>query len=77
MEKLTKQLVPFLLLGIAIVAFSFGILLLAYLFLFGALLGLILFTVNWLRNKFFPSKKNSHKKKHDGRVIDSNDWHKL
>ena len=77
MEKFIKQLIPFLLLGIAVVAFSFGILLLAYLFLFGALVGLVLFTANWLRNKFFPPKKIIQKKKHEGRVIDSDDWYKL
>lgn len=76
MRKFIKQLAPFFLLGIAIVAFSFGILLLFYLLLFGALVGLVLFSISWLRNKFFPSKKTTLKK-NTGRVIDSNDWHKL
>jgi hypothetical protein len=74
MQKLLNQLMPFLLIGIAIVAFAFGIILLAYLFLFGAILGFILFITAWIRNKFFPSKKSI---KPSGRVIDSDEWRKM
>jgi hypothetical protein len=79
MRNFFNKLMPFIVIGIAIVAFAFGIVLLAYLFLFGAILGFILFSIAWLR-RFFSSKKskavNSPQKK-QGRVIDSDDWKKL
>lgn len=78
MQRFLNQLIPFLLAGIAIVAFAFGIMLLAYLFLFGAILGFILFIAAWIKQKFFPPKtiiKPTSKK--SGRTIDSDDWKKL
>jgi len=77
MQKLIRQLIPFLFIGIAIVAFAFGIFLLAYLFLFGAIVGLILFILTWIRDKFFSKKKVLAKKKNSGRIIDSDDWRVL
>lgn len=79
MQRFINQLIPFLLIGVAIVAFVFGIMLLAYLFLFGAIVGLTLFIISWIRNKFFapknlPVKKTAAKK---GRIIDSDDWKEL
>jgi hypothetical protein len=78
MNRLLSQLVPFLLLGIAIVAFAFGIMLLAYLFLFGAIVGLILFIATWIKQKLFPTKTltRPHRIKR-GRTIDSDDWKNL
>lgn len=78
MKHFLNQLIPFVLAGIAIVAFAFGIILLAYLFLFGALVGFALFLFAWIRQKFFAPKtviKPTPKK--TGRTIDSNDWRKL
>ncbi len=78
MQRLLKQFMPFIFIGIALVAFIFGIMLLAYLFFFGAIVGLLLYIITWIREKFFPTqspiKKNS---KSSGRIIDSNDWKKL
>ncbi|TAK77235.1 MAG: hypothetical protein EPO11_02865 [Gammaproteobacteria bacterium] len=76
MQRLLNQLAPFILFGIAIVAFVFGIMLLAYLFFFGALIGLILFMISWIRNRFFPPKGVAKQVK-SGRIIDSDDWKKL
>ena len=76
MRKLLSQIIPFLFIGIALAAFAFGILLLSYLFLVGALVGLLLFTLAWLRNRFFP-KQAVKKAKRKGRIIDSDDWRKL
>ena len=76
MRKLLSQIIPFLFIGIALAAFVFGILLLSYLFLVGALVGLLLFTLAWLRNRFFP-KRRVKKTKREGRIIDSDDWRKL
>jgi hypothetical protein len=78
MQRFFNQLIPFLLAGIAIVAFAFGILMLAYLFLFGAIVGFILFIAAWIRQKFFPKKtlvKTTKKK--SVRTIDVSDWKEL
>jgi len=77
MQRLVKQLVPFFFIGIAIVAFIFGMMLLAYLFFFGTIIGLVLFIITWVREKFFPPKSLTPIKKPSGRVIDSNDWKKM
>jgi hypothetical protein len=66
-QPILARLVPFLLLGVAIVAFLFGMLLMAYLFVFGALLGLALFMISWVRERFFPTKTIV---KRSGRTID-------
>ncbi len=60
--------------GIALAAFTFGIILLAYLFLFGAILGLILYFVAWIREKFFAPKQKKTLRKKSSRIIDSDDW---
>lgn len=77
MQHLIKRLIPFILLGIGLVAFVLGIMLFAYLFIFGALVGITLFMISWIREKFFPSKKidGRHQKK-SGRIIDSDEWKK-
>lgn len=77
MKRLLNKIVPFIMIGMAIVALAFGIMLLAYLFVFGAILGFILFLVLWIRDKFFLSKKVIKPKEKSGRVIDSDDWKKL
>lgn len=79
MQRFINRLIPFILMGIALVAFAFGILLLAYLFLFGAIVGLILFTVAWIKSKFFPPKtiQKPTSRSGRGRIIDSDDWKKL
>ncbi|OGT36843.1 MAG: hypothetical protein A3F11_08660 [Gammaproteobacteria bacterium RIFCSPHIGHO2_12_FULL_37_14] len=77
MQRLIKQFIPFIFIGIAIVAFIFGIMLLAYLFFFGAIIGLILFIITWIREKFFPVKTPLKPTKKPGRTIDSNDWKEM
>ncbi len=78
MHSLFAKLIPFLLIGIALVAFAFGIVLLAYLFFLGAVVGLVLFVFTWIREKFFRKKTNTPQtRKKAGRTIDSDDWKKL
>lgn len=76
MQRLLRLLVPFILLGVAIVAFAFSIFILAYLFLIGALVGLILFLIAWIRERFFKSKQSVNQSK-SGRIIDTDQWRKL
>ena len=75
MQRFLNQLIPFLFAGIAIVAFAFGIFILAYLFLFGAIVGFILFLIALIRRKFFASKTPVKTKQ--GNIIDSDDWKEL
>lgn len=77
MRRFFNQLIPFIFIGIALVAFAFGIFLLSYLFLLGAIVGLMLFAISWIRDKFFRSKNMIVKPKKKGRIIDSSDWKEL
>ncbi|MFZ2315010.1 MAG: hypothetical protein WAW86_05050 [Gammaproteobacteria bacterium] len=79
MRRLLNQLMPFFILGVAVIVFLFGIMLLAYLFLFGALVGIIFYLFNKIRDYFYPRKNltvppTSHK---SGRIIDSDDYKEL
>jgi hypothetical protein len=69
MQSFYARLLPFIFLGIALVALVFGLILLAYLFIFGALVGLTLFAVAYIRQRFFGSKQIIIPKK-QGRTID-------
>lgn len=77
MQKLIQSIVPFIILGVAIVAFAFGVFLLSYLLLFGALVGLVLFIITWIRDKFFSPKMSKKHIKKSSRIIDSDDWKEL
>jgi len=78
MQHLFNRIAPFLILGVAIVAISFGLILLAYLFVFGAIIGLVLYSAAWIRNKFFtPKKPVKPEKPQTGRIIDSDDFKEL
>ena len=75
MKNVFYKIAPFVVLGITIFIFIAGLIILSYILIFGSLIGLILFGINWLRNKLsakstLPSKKNVEKK---GRTIDHND----
>lgn len=74
MQRLINRIIPFIMVGIAIVAFAFGIFLLAYLFLFGAIMGLILYLAALIKDKLFPSKTVNPPAPTSGRTIDSDDW---
>lgn len=77
MQNIFAKLVPFIVAGIAIVAFAFGLLLLAYLLIFGAIVGLGLFAFSWVRRRFFSSKQmvkpTTKQKEQQGRIIDHDD----
>lgn len=79
MNKLFKQITPFIFIGAALVALTFSIFILAYLLLFGAFVGIILFALNWLRARFLtPGKISSLEqyKNRSGRIIDIHEWTK-
>jgi hypothetical protein len=56
MRSLLSKLIPFVLFGFVLVALVAGFILFSYLLIFGALVGLVLFLISWIREKFFPSK---------------------
>ncbi len=74
MRNLLAKIIPFLFLGMMLVILVVGFVLLSYLLIFGAIVGLILFVIAWVRDKLFPSKhltKTNQPK--SGRIIDHDD----
>jgi hypothetical protein len=69
MQNLYAKLLPFIFLGIAIVFLIFNLILLAYLFIFGSLVGMALFAIAYIKQRFFASKDIIIPKK-QGRTID-------
>lgn len=77
MRRSIQTLMPFVILGVIIVILAFSVVLLAYILFFGAVIGLIFFAINWIRNKFFTPKLPAKPRKKSGRIIDSDDWKEL
>lgn len=72
MQSFMARLLPFIFLGILLVLVVVGIILFSYLVLFGALVGLVLFLLAWVKGLFSRNKQKYpaayHKK--PGRIID-------
>lgn len=77
MQRFFRQLLPFIFMGVAIVILIYGLMLLAYLFLFGVIIGLVLFAINWVRDQLFGPKKQPPSVRRPGRTFDSDDWNKM
>ncbi len=77
MQRFLSRLTPFILVGIILIALIFGLVLLAYLFLFGAIVGIILYIFAWIRATFFTQKPPIKSRPTKGRIIDSDDWDRL
>jgi hypothetical protein len=78
MRRLLNQFLPFVFVGIALVALAFGIMLLVHLLFLGAIVGAVLYTISYVREKFFMAKSPAPtQKKSTGRIIDSDDWRKM
>lgn len=50
------RLIPFVFLGIMIVMFVVGLIVFSYLLIAGAVVGVLLFAVAWVKEKLFPTK---------------------
>ncbi len=72
MQSFLEKLLPFLIIGVMIVIFVVGIVFLSYVLIFGALVGLVLFAIAWIRQTFFPPKDLTKPKK-SGRTIEHDD----
>jgi len=55
-NPIIARIAPFFAMAIAIVVFVIGIIISFYLFIFGAIAGLIFFAIAYLRNKFGKNK---------------------
>lgn len=74
MKNLLLKIIPFLFLGMMLVILVVGFILLSYLLIWGAIVGLILFIITWVREKLFPSKElTKTDKPKSGRIIDHED----
>lgn len=75
MSKLMRQIIPFIILGMVLIALAFVTVLFLYLLIFGAAVGLILFSISWIRQRFFSSKHlvKTEQKKKSGITIDHQD----
>ncbi len=69
MRAFLEKIIPFIFLGIMLVIFVVGIVLFSYLLIIGALVGLVLFAIAWLKEKLSPSKSVTKVKK-QGRIIE-------
>lgn len=72
MNQLKRQLLSFVYLGIVLVLFVAGIVVFSWLLLIGAITGLILFLLAWIRQTFFLKSRNMMQKtpEKQGRIID-------
>jgi len=71
MNEFIRRLLPFIYIGILIVVLIFGIILVLHLLVLGALVGIGLFAIAWIKAKFFPPKNlTPHIKHRPGRTID-------
>jgi uncharacterized membrane protein len=79
-SPIMQKLSPFLGLGIVLVFFVLAIVFLSYVFVIGAVIGLVLFVITWVRNAFSkkqpvnsPQADNSP---HIGNVYDHDEFKK-
>ncbi len=75
MKSITQKIVPFIFLGIMLVILVFGIIILSYVLILGAIVGFVLYIIARIKEKFFPSKhltKTGFSKK-PGRTFEHDD----
>lgn len=77
MREFFSKIIPFILFGMGIVALAFGIVLLAYLLFFGAIIGIILYGIAWIKDHYFTKKTPPQTKNKSNKIIDSDDWKEL
>lgn len=72
MKKLADSLIGFIFLGMTIVAFIVGLIILSYILIYGAIVGIVLYAFFKLKEKFFPTQKIQKRstEKPIGRIID-------
>ena len=75
MKNFFQPVIPFIAFGITLFLLIAGIVILSYILIFGAFIGLVLFAIAWLREKISAKKtvKKPNPVEHKGRVIDHDD----
>lgn len=75
MKSILAKIWPFIAFGIIIFILAIGFVILSYVLIFGAFIGLLLFAIQWLREKLSPKKppKTPKNVEQKGRVIDHDD----
>ncbi|MDA8562045.1 hypothetical protein N9L02_02900 [Gammaproteobacteria bacterium] len=76
MQKLLAKIIPFIFLGIMLVLLVVGIVFFSYLLIFGAIIGVILFLISWVKDRLFNKSsrnKNEINKNRSGRTIEHDD----
>lgn len=73
-----RRLTPFFIMGLVLLALSFGVMLLFYLLLLSFAVSLVLYVVNLVKSYFSRTHPLKPKKvRKSGRIIDSDEWHHL
>jgi len=76
MNKLMSKVLPFFFVGILLVLLVVGFVLLSYLLIAGAVVGLVLFLIAWIKDKLSPAQRHLTKtdtSKKTGRTIEHDD----
>jgi len=72
MHPFFARIVPFIFFGVMLVVFVAGLVIVSYLLIFGAIVGLFLFCIAWIKD-LITKRKNSFpevKKQNKGKTID-------
>jgi uncharacterized Tic20 family protein len=73
-NKILEAILPYLYLGITIALMIGFLIILSYVFIWGILIGFIIYIGVFIKERFFSKNKTvTNKKKHKGRVIDHDD----
>lgn len=67
------RFISFIFLGIMIVILVLGIIFLSYLLILGAIVGVILFLIVWIKEQLFSKKKALQPRKKSSHTIDHDD----
>ncbi len=71
---LGQKIMPFLILGISLAVLVVAVIFIFYVVVWGLVIGLILFGVAWVKEKFFPQKASVNVAKESfGRTIEHDD----
>lgn len=69
-NTLLESLIPFLILGISVVVFIAVMVLLSYVLIWGLVIGAVLWSIFFIKEKLFPSSQQANAPQQKGRVID-------
>lgn len=71
--KIIDKLLPYLYIGIAVALLIGFLIILSYVFIWGVLIGVVLYLGMLIKERFFSGNQNINHKKRKGRVIEHDD----